>query len=336
MSITIVDTLAEDVWQRFVDQHPHSNIFHTPAMQEVFARTRGYTPLLSAVLGDDGRIKALMTAVQIRLLPRPFVRATSRIVANGSVLNVNGQEGHTAVSRLLRWHNKHSGDKCLYTELRHRHDQRRLQPVFSENGYVHEEELNFLIQLDAPSEEIWQRLNRTARKNVRRGQKLGLVAEELTSVSEIGPFYDLLDQAYASAQVPLADVSLFEAAMTVLVPAGMARFVLAQSPDGIAGARALLIYKDVVLDWYAGANLDLRHMRPNDFLVWDTLQWGATHGYRSFDFGGAGHPDRPYGVREFKAKFGGELVNYGRARCVHSPPLLRLSEAAYSFLRRFV
>jgi hypothetical protein len=35
-------------------------------------------------------------------------------------------------------------------------------------------------------------------------------------------------------------------------------------------------------------------------------------------------------VREFKAKFGGRLVNYGRHVRVHSPGRLRVSTIAYS------
>ena len=48
MLVEVVDTLPEDRWQAFVDAHPQGNIFHTPAMQAVFARTRGYEPLLRA------------------------------------------------------------------------------------------------------------------------------------------------------------------------------------------------------------------------------------------------------------------------------------------------
>ena len=46
------------------------------------------------------------------------------------------------------------------------------------------------------------------------------------------------------------------------------------------------------------------------------------------DFGGAGKPDEPYGVRTFKAKYGGELVNYGRYVCVHSRGRLAISRIA--------
>ena len=40
---------------------------------------------------------------------------------------------------------------------------------------------------------------------------------------------------------------------------------------------------------------------------------------RNLIFGGAGKPDKPYGVRDYKLKFGGQLVNWGRFEKVHKP-----------------
>ena len=41
--------------------------------------------------------------------------------------------------------------------------------------------------------------------------------------------------------------------------------------------------------------------------------WGAENGYRLCNFGGAGKRDEEYGVRDFKAKFGGELICFARS-----------------------
>ena len=343
MPVKLVETLPEDRWQAFVDTHPQGNIFHTPAMQAVFARTRGYDPLLRAAVADDGRVLALLTAVEIRLVGGPLAGLTSRAVAYGGALCADSEEGREALGALLLWHNETASRygrtavrPYLFTELRHRSDATALRHTLATCDYEHEQELNFLIDLFRPVEDIWGGLNRTARKNVRRAERDGLTVQEVTTAEELAEFYALLRQVYAAAEVPLADLSLFQAAFELLRPLGLARFLLARSPQGLAGARVVLLYNGVIFDWYAGADRQLRGSRPNDFLVWRTLEWGARHGYHTFDFGGAGHPDVPYGVRDFKAKFGGRLVNYGRERCVHAPRLLRLSEAAYGLLRRFL
>jgi len=332
----LVDKLPEDLWQAFVDAHPASSIFHTPAMQAVFARSSDYEPLLRAAVSADGRVLALLTATGVRLAAGPLSRLTSRAIAYGGLLCVPGEEGQVALAALLRWHGQTSKHRFLFTEFRHRSDASSWRETMSGCGYEHEPELNFLVNIGRPVNDIWQGLNRTARKNVKRAKRDGLVVQEVNTPGELVEFYELLQQVYAAAHVPLADISLFRAAFEQLSPRGAARFVLARTPKGVAGARVVLLHNGTVFDWYAGADREMRKSRPNDFLVWRTLAWGANNGYHTFDFGGAGHPDVPYGVRDFKAKFGGQLVNYGRDRQAHSPGLLRIGEAAYGLLRRFL
>jgi len=64
--------------------------------------------------------------------------------------------------------------------------------------------------------------------------------------------------------------------------------------------------------------------RPNDVLPWHIFLWGKQNGFKVFDFGGAGKPNIPYGVRDYKLKFGGKLVNFGRFELIHKPVLYRL------------
>ena len=98
----------------------------------------------------------------------------------------------------------------------------------------------------------------------------------------------------------------------------------------------LLLHNHTIIYWYTGTPRQYSPYRPADLLVWYTLEWGSTNGYRVFDFGGAGKPSEEYGPRTFKAKFGGTLVNYGRNICVHSPQLLKLSQWVYQMARKFL
>jgi lipid II:glycine glycyltransferase (peptidoglycan interpeptide bridge formation enzyme) len=70
--------------------------------------------------------------------------------------------------------------------------------------------------------------------------------------------------------------------------------------------------------------------------MWHILKWGAENHYCIYDFGGAGKPGEHYGVRDFKAKFGGELVCYGRNTWVSMPALLALSSLIYSHFRHII
>ena len=102
------------------------------------------------------------------------------------------------------------------------------------------------------------------------------------------------------------------------------------------GALTLLLYKNLITYWYTGTLREYSSYRPSDLLVWHALEWGKKNGFHTFDFGGGGKPDEEYGVRDFKAKFGGNLVNFGRNVRVQSPLLYKASQFGYQLLRRFL
>lgn len=319
-------------WQEFVRAQPSANIYHTPEMFEVFARTRGYAPQVWAVVADDGAVLALHTPVQITLAPGLLHRFTTRAVSYGSVAYA---EPHAAAALplLLETYNHQTQDKILFTELRNQSDLTRVQPLLQAQGYAFEGHLNFLIDLTQSEQALWKNVNHGGRRHIRAAEKKGIVVREPESERDIQDSYRLIQQVYARIGVPLADWSLFRAAWQALAPRGLVRVFRAYLDNLCIGVRFVLTFKDSILDWYAGVHSEYTAHSVNEFLVWHVLQWGQANGFRLFDFGGGGKPNEPYGPREFKRKFGGQEVNFGRNLCVHAPRQLQLSEAGYRLYR---
>lgn len=332
----VVRELDADPWGQFVAGHPQGNIFHTPAMFEVFARTRGYRPTLWAVVNEDDRVLAILPCVQITIVGGVLRQLTTRSVAYGSVLCAPGPAGEAALALLLRSYSLGARGGGLLTELRNQSDLAAVQPLLRASGFAYEEHLNFLIDLTLPQERLWQSIRPSARRNIQKARKAGVVVAEVCDTGDIPAVYALLQQVYRRIQVPLPDRSLFEAAFELLYPRGMLR-VLTACVEGVAiGALTLLIFNGVLIYWYTGTLREHTAYRAGDLLVWHALELGGRLGLRTFDFGGGGRPDEEYGVRDFKAKFGGELVSFGRNTCVHAPLQLRLSTTGYQLVRRFL
>ncbi len=114
------------------------------------------------------------------------------------------------------------------------------------------------------------------------------------------------------------------------------RVLIARADGADIGVLTLLFHRTTVLYWYTGVLREYSSHRANDLLVWRALELGREAGCRALDFGGAGKPDEPYGVRDFKAKFGGQLVDFGRDVLVHAPTTFKVSEAGYRVMRRFL
>ena len=336
-AIRVVRDLDERSWRSFVDDHPRGNVFHTPEMFRVFERAQGHRPEVWAVVDDRSKVHALATPVHIALRPGFLQRFTARSVAYGSVLCRAGEEGRTALRMLLTAYNDAVEGRSLFTELRNLGDVSDLQPLLQSCGYVYEDHLNFLVALDLPIEEMRGLIGRRTRKAIGRVLRHDDVSiAEVRDPQDLTIWYGILHQTYRNARIPLAHLSLFEAALEVLVPLGMARFLLVRVDGTPVGCSAELAYKDTIYGWYGGSDRTYGRYIPNDLLVWHILEWGSRNGYRVYDFGGAGTPDEEYGVRDFKAKFGGQLVSFGRFTHVHAPLRLRLSTAGYQLLRRFL
>lgn len=332
-NVRIVRQLDESKWRRFVDRHPCANIFHAPEMFQVYARTKGYRPLLWAAVDQNDQPLVLFLPVQITLFNGPLRSFSTRSIVFGSVLYQENPLGLEALEVLLKTYARQTKG-VLLTELRNMADLTSVQPVLQANGYEYEEQLNYLINLHCTSEEVLQRIGQRTRHRIRKGLRRGeIVIKEINRREDLPLFYNLVSKSYSAARVPLADISLFETAFDILYPLGKVKFLLAWLGDQCIAASAELLHGNMIFGWYSGVDRRFSSYAPNELLMWHVLDLGCKEGYHVYDFGGAGRSYEKYGVRDFKAKFGGDLVEYGRNIIVHNPLHLAISKTGYQLYR---
>ena len=241
-----------------------------------------------------------------------------------------GQHSNEVINLLLKTYVKEVERPPLFTELRNLSDLSSIQPFLQDCGFEYEEHLNFLVDISQPVDDVFQSIGRRTRKNIRRAlNQKKVIVEQVKDREKISACIKLVKETYQNAQIPLAHSSLFESAHEILSPKNMIRVSMASVNGQPAATSFELLFKDVVYGWYGGIDRSYSAYIPNEMLMWDILKWGAESKYRVYDFGGAGKPDEEYGVRDFKAKFGGRLVAYGRNSYIHRPGLLNLSKAGF-------
>jgi len=337
--MTITENLPEEKWRSFVENHPNGNIFHTPEMFQVFARAKGHVPKLWAITENAGeRVDALFLPVEISLAKgvlRPF---TTRSIVYGGILNTAESQMNGTLNLLLQRYRERIGHRALFTELRNQTGDCGLQAIVQEAGFKFEAHNDYIVDLTRPVTEVWNNIHKTARAHIRKAHNRNRITiREIEDPHKLPRWYRIVQKSFSRAHVPLADISLFESAFDVLFPRRMIQFLIGETEDGrdIAASVALL-YNGTIYGWYRGFDRRYSHYLPNDQMVWHLLEWGARNGFQSFDFGGAGRPNQAYGPRNFKAKFGGKLVNYGRNTLVHNGYLLKLSSVMYKLYQRVI
>ena len=333
--LRVVRSLDEERWSSFVDEQPKSSIFHTPQMHRVFGETRNHRPGVWAAVGEDEAVHALLTPVAIATVGGPLRALTTRVVAFAGPLVSRGTSERAILETLLRAYQRQSPRAALFTEFRNPIDPGDLGPTLASCGFRHEAHLNFLVDLTLPEDELWERVAPSARRNVRKALRMEVTVEEARDPGGIAAGYGVLREVYRRIRVPLPDRSLFDAGFRILAPLGRFTMLLARVQERTIGVLTLLRYHGVVTYWYTGTLREDAAYRAGDLLVWHAILSGRA-GDRVLDFGGAGRPDHPYGVRDFKAKYGGALLEPGRDVWVPSPLRMRVTTAGYEAVRRFL
>jgi hypothetical protein len=327
--VRVVTALDDRRWEAFAGSHPDASVFHTPEMAAVFADTEGHRPTLWAALGEDDEVRAAFTPVAVSTLPGPLRAVSTRAVAFAAP--IGDPSAVTAVLEAYRG----GARGPLFTEVRHHVVDPGRVALLDAQGFVYEPHLNFLIDLTAGEEALWGRVASSARRNVQKARRSGVTIEEADAAG-VAEGYEVLRDVYHRIQVPLPGPTLFEASQRILGPLGRFSMLLARWEGRTIGVLSLLRYRGVVTYWYTGTLREHATLRAGDLLAWHAISTEAASGNRLFDFGGGGRPEEPYGVRDFKAKYGGELIEPGRSVWVAKPVRTRVATVGYGLVRRFL
>lgn len=315
-------------WQRYVEDHIRGTIFHTPYMYDVYKNTPGLEPFALFAVNEKSGIQAMLAGYIQTVKFGPLSFMTKRSILMQSPIS-NSQE--SLISLLHNYHD-YMKSKALYTEIRNHFDTEETREIYHELHYSYEEHLNIIVDLTLPEDELWRQVHPKRRNEIRKSIKSNVKVSAL-GYPEISDTYKILKEVYNRARLPLVPILFFQNAYkyndskTKLVAYG------AKCQEELLGTMITLQYKGIVYDLYAGSLSRFYDKNPNDILPWEVFRICKNLGCTKFDFGGAGKPNIPYGVRDYKAKFGGIMVNYGRYQLIHNKPLFNAAQAGFRFLR---
>jgi len=318
----------------FAFRHNYPSPFQSGELFKVYSKTKGCKPIALIARDSEGEIIASLVATTFMDAGVLAGTLLSHVSVRGGPLFVSGKEGIAGGASLLRRLLTTAKGESLYTRVYPLFDQPDQLSLLKESGFIREDWLNYQIDLTTGEQVLRGKLTKHRRKGIQKAEDLGLEVVDASSVGDIDTLYSLLFESHARAKIPLQDKSLFEAIHGLLVPEGMAKMIMAYSGGKPVAARVALSFSGIVYDWYAGSTSEGEETNANEFLAWRLITWGCESGYRLFDFGGAGLPEEEYGPREFKRRFGGQLVNLGRYTVVHKPKMLKMIQNLYKVRRR--
>jgi len=243
------------------------------------------------------------------------------IITGGVVIAANcAKEDVTALLGRIR---KDLRPKTIYIETRNFNDYSAWKEAFKAAGFAYKPHLNFQVD---PS------VNNLSDNRKRQLKKSNAITELAVSESEIKEWYKVLTELYRTkVKTPLWPIDFFLEAYRQ----GIAKFILVKHEGRIIGGSMVVADERTVYEWFeCGLNAENKDQYPSVMATYAGIQLAHQSGCTRYDMMGAGEPGVPYGVRDFKAEFGGKLVEHGRFLSICKPMLYRIGKWGVKILKR--
>lgn len=222
--------------------------------------------------------------------------------------------------------------RCIYIETRNLNDYSRWRDTFEKCGFKYVPHLNFHLDT-SDKKTIDSNLSRTRKRHIHVGLRDGATIGQATTTEEVVELYDILCDLYRNkVKKPLPPKEFF----VKLAELPSAHILTVKYEGKVIGGMAYVeLAGKVGYEWYVcGMDDNYKGLYPSELATYAGLQYAANSGCLRFDFMGAGKPNVHYGVRDFKALFGGQLVEHGRFLFVCKPLFYNIGKTAISIIEK--
>ena len=333
-------------WQALVDSSPYATWFQTKEAYQFYSSVpEEMTPFAIGVTDNKltGVIVGYITNANNPI--KQFLTRRAIIIGGPLLADDISDEALTALLMAIR----QLGDKAkgkknskavtiastpytlhstpIYIETRNFHDYSKWRNVFEQCGFAYQPHLNIQVACTAAHTMSEQR-----QRQVKKALKNGALIVEAQSEQEIRDWYQILSQLYREkVRTPLFSEEFF----LQFYRSGVGKYLLVKYEGKVIGGMMCPIFAGKsIYEWYVcGLDESYREHYPSVMATYAAIEYAKQNGIPLFDFMGAGEPDIPYGVRDFKMEFGGELVEYGRYLCIRKPLLYKVGKWGVKILK---
>lgn len=300
-----------DEWDDFLSGQPYHNIFQSGKLYTCLKDSKNYQPDGIIVrITEHNQIIGGYVIYKIKEIQGLASIFATRAVLNGGPVIKQGYEH--IIPDLCKLIVQTFDKDAIYTEIWNMFPQEQIRHLFT-TSFEHLQHLNYFIHLNRDENTLFNNISKSTKKHIKKAEKF-IKIKEVTGKHQFDLLYERLQDTYNRLNIPLISKEIF----MKIYQAKLGLFLLAYYENIPIASRVVLSFGNELYDWYAGDMDEYRHFYPNELLVWWTLKYGLKNHFKWFNFGGAGKPHEEYGPREFKRRFGGQLVEYGRYRHVNS------------------
>lgn len=326
MKILTNNEIPVQKWDALISESPYATAFQSPAFYDLFNAVPGLSAEVFAV-AEGVEIKALCVVTLQKELGIIGFFSRRAIIYGGPVLReVNERE----IELLIRSIEKKLKRKVIYIEIRNLHDYNVYDKIFTRNSWGYLSYQNFKVNC-TDKEVLFNRLGNNRKRQIKKAIESGVHFREAANLGDVTLFYDILHNLYKQkVGKPILPQQFFEE----FYKSNIGKFLLVIYKHKIIGGIMCPILENrLVYEFYVcGLDKEYKDQYPSVMAAWAAMEYANKNNIPVFDFMGVGLKNSDYGVREFKARFGGELIEYGRYLKINKPLLYNIGKLGIKLL----
>ncbi|MCG8571315.1 MAG: peptidoglycan bridge formation glycyltransferase FemA/FemB family protein [Spirochaetes bacterium] len=175
-----------------------------------------------------------------------------------------------------------------------------------------------IISLDLTEDEILKQMKPKGRYNIKKKKKKG-VKVQVGKPQDVQSFYDLL-QITTSRDGFKGNTKFYYAEMIKKLP--QSRILIATHENDLLAAGIFTYTPQQALYYYGASSNHKRNLMAPYLLQWEAIKFGKSLGCKIYDFLGIADPENPedslQGVTEFKLKFGENITQFNPSYCIYN------------------
>ena len=316
-------------WQELVIHSSTASFFQTPECYDFYESLPSLEPFVFGVLENE-KLVGLCCGYVIANGGKVEQFFSRRAIIPGGILLAD-DISTDALLALLEFAKKEISKKTIYIEIRNYNDYSSVRQTIEDTGFVYKPHLNIQVPtVDVNS--ALKKLSESKRRQLKQNERANVVCEESKNLDDLRSFYKQLNQLYTKKiKKPLFPFAFFEK----LLAQPFTHFFVVKIDCQIVGGIVCVAHQSKVLyEWFiCGDDKKRQGIYPSLAATWQAIKYAAENKFDYFDFMGAGNPKKEYGVRNFKSRFGGNEVEYGRFLHICKPRLFVFVKICFKFYK---
>lgn len=330
MKILSINNIDRNEWSRLVSSSTTGTWFQTPEAYEFYASMPDLFKPFVVGVEKDGTLRAVCCGyITVEKSAIKQLMTRRAIIVGGPCIADDCSDKELEMQ--MKAVREELKGEAIYVECRNFNDYSRWKDTFAKAGFEYVPHLNFHV--DTSSREVVEaNLGKSRKRDIRTSLRDGATIIEQPTLEQVREYYTILENLYKTrVKTPLFPFSFFEK----LWQHKDGRFILVVLNGEIIGGTVCVEQEGKCLyEWFAcGRDGEWKTIFPSTLATYSGIRYAAEHNCPRFDMMGAGKPDEAYGVRDFKAKFGGTEVEHGRFLCITKPLLYRIGVLGVKILK---